>query len=464
MPGHEVRLRHMRLNSTNISIIKRLLVGRNSRPLRSILMRLGEVDLASLYSHLNELEKKHLSEALLSFGQLGPVLLELPSHQVAEVILDLEPVKRRDLIAGAPESEAADFLEALPADTQLQILSQMEPAKRSRLQLFLDYPENSAGRLMIEEVFTLDRDLTASQCLEEIRRRSSAESIYYVYCTDSGRRLEGVASLRTLVTAHPDEKLGRIARKDVISVTPETLPEEVANLVSRYDFVALPVVDAQNRLLGIVTVDDILDLVQDQATARIYKSAGLQEDDRVYTPFSTSLKKRLPWMLLNLLLAATASAVISLFEKTIAELVILATVQNIVAATGGNTAIQTLTVVTRGLATDDFQFISLKRALLKEAYVGLNMGVILGVCAAALVYFWKGSLLVAIVIGISMVLNLLIASTMGAIMPVAIRKLNFDPAVSSGVLVTVFTDIFGFMSFLGIATLGLKYFTNYFGT
>jgi magnesium transporter len=446
----------MRLNPTNISIIQRLLIGRVNRPLRAILARLKPSDVASLINLLKDSDRKRLVQAMGLNTHLLDVLGQLPESQLSELFDQMSPEWVSDLLHFAPESDGAYYLSQLSEEAREQALSQLDAPKRSKLLQYLNYPEDSAGRLMTESVFALPSTLSAEECIEEIRKRSHTESIYYVYCIDEFNRLVGVVSLRSLVTADKNTPLDQIARKDVITVKPETPSEDVANLVAKYDLVALPVVNDDHELIGIVGVDEVVDLVQEKATAMFYASAGLQEDDRVYTSWTRSLQRRLPWMVLNLALAGLASVVVSLFETTISELVVLAFLQNIVAATGGNSAIQTLTVVTRGLATDDFQFISLRKAVLKEALVGLCIGLVLGLLAAGAVYLWKGNVMVSTVLGLAMAINLPLASTVSSLIPVLVKRLNFDPAVSSGVIATMFTDIFGFFSFLGIATLAMK--------
>ncbi len=447
----------MRLNPTNISIIKRLLVGRVNRPLRAILSRLEPSDIASLINALSDSDRKRLVYALGLNSKLLSVLSQLPESQLSDLLEQMPEQWVSDLLHFAPDSDGAYFLSQMEEDDQEHTLSQLETPKRNKLLQYLNYPEDSAGRLMNEFVFSLPASLTAQECIEAIRQRSHTEAIYYVYCVDEAGKLIGVVSLRSLVTAEKSTPLDKIAQKDVITVRPETPSVEVANLVAKYDLVALPVVNDRHELVGIVPVDDVVDLVQEKATAMIYASAGLQEDDKVYSSWTKSLKNRMPWMILNLFLAGLASMVVALFEDTISELIVLAFLQNIIAATGGNAAIQTLTVVTRGLATDDFQFITLRKAVVKELMVGLVNGLVLGALGGVAVYLWKQDLLVAGVLGLAMVLNLALASAMAAIIPVLIKRLRLDPAVSSGVIATMFTDIFGFFSFLGIATLGLRW-------
>lgn len=270
----------------------------------------------------------------------------------------------------------------------------------------------------------------------------------------------GVISLRELVTAPAQTLLRNIIKQEVLSVHTHTTEKDVAQLVSHYDFIAVPVVDDQKTLKGIITVDDVVDIIQEQATADIYASAGLQEDDRIYSSVGFSVKNRLPWMILNLLTATIASFVVSRFEDTMNKLIILASLNSLVSGIGGNTGTQTLTVVTRGLATGDFNFVTRGKVIFKEMATGITIGSIIGVFAGILVYFWQNNLTVAVIICISMMLNSIVASFMGAAVPITLKKMNYDPASGSGVLVTFVTDSFGFFTFLGIATLALKYFNH----
>ena len=450
----------MRLNPTNINIIKRLLAGRNSRPLRSILIKVPPAERAGLFSYLNNNERYKLIDALFSADIASETLIEVPEQQLALLLEKLERSKVLALLKYSPEDQAAHFLNLLSEEERTELIQHLPPARQAKLNQILSYPEDSAGRLMSPEVFSLPMQLTVGEGLEILRTKAQEQSIYYIYCVDHERQLTGVISLRELATAQLNCGLEELIHRDVITVHPETSADEVARLVSRYGFIAIPVINQQQRLLGVITVDDVVDIIQEQVTANIYASAGLQEDDRVYSPAKQSFKNRLPWMLLNLVLAGLASSVISLFEKTMSELIILATLKNIVAGMGGNTAIQALTVVTRGIATDDFHYVNTRQAILKEFIVGCGIGAVTGVSAGVLVYLWKGSALVALVICLAMFLNSLLASLVGSLVPIALNKYGWDPAIGSGVIVTMATDIFGFFSFLGIASLALSFFAG----
>lgn len=448
----------MTLNSVNISIIKRLLGGKNNKSLKAILLKIQSPDIATLFPLFNDHENRHLLEALIAINKAHEVLIELPENQAQAALELLDLNKKYTILSHCSEDEAAFLIHLTPND-QEALMNMLPAAKKTRLLQLLNYPEGSAGRIMSTEVFTLPVALTAQEAIEKIRERSQESSIYYIYCVSDDQKLMGVISLRELVTAPAQTPLQSILKKEVVTVTTTTPEKKVAELVGHYDFIAIPVVDEEKSLKGIITVDDVVDLIQEQATADIYASAGLQEDDKVYSPVMFSVKNRAPWMILNLMLAIVSSSVIALFENTMSQLIVLASLNSIVAGIGGNTAIQTLTVVTRGLATGDFNFTTYMRAAMKEISVGAIIGLQNGVLAGFIVYMWKNNVLVGYVIGIAMLLNAIIASAMGAFIPILLKKWNWDPASGSGVIVTFVTDSFGFFAFLGIAHLALTYLT-----
>jgi magnesium transporter len=452
----------MKLNPTNKAILKRLLVGRNSRPLKSIIQRVEPADLASYLSHLSRLEKRRLIEALVTVHRAGSVLEQVPESQLKGLLEDVDDDKMARILKHSSINEGSYLLQHIDPTRHSPLLVNLSEDKKEKLLQFLNYPEDSAGRLMDSHFFTLSSELTTQQGLEAIRKKSKEESIYYIYCVSDDQRLMGVVSLRDLAINDPETKIFDIAKKEVVTVQPEMPEEQVAQLVSHYDFIALPVVNDQGQILGVITVDDVLDIIEEQATADIYASAGLQESDRVYSPLSQKIINRTPWMLLNLVLAGTASFVLQLFEHTLGELVILAVTKNIVTSTSGNAAIQTLTVTTRGLAVNDFQYITKQMVMVRETVVGIALGFITGSLAGSAIYILKHDMSYGLAVGtimfISMVATSLVACVAGVGVPILLKHLGRDPAVGSGVIVTVITDIFGFFSFLGLATLALPYF------
>ncbi len=452
----------MKLNPTNKAILKRLLVGRNTRPLRSIIQRVEPADLASFLTVLNQSEKNRLLKALISIKKAGNVLEQVPETQLPQTLDNLTNDEMVQVLKQSSISEGSYLLQFVESSRIDTLMVDLDPDLKEKLLQFLNYPEDSAGRLMDTHFFTIPSHFTAQEGLDLLRQKSKEESIYYIYCVSDEQRLRGVVSLRDLATSDPNRPLIEIAKKEVVTVKPDMPEDEVAQLVSHYDYIALPVVNEAGQILGIVTVDDILDIVEEQATADIYATAGLQESDRVYSPLSQKVASRTPWMLLNLVFSGCASLVVYFFEGILDELVILAVTKNIVTSTSGNVAIQSLTVTTRGLAINDFQYITKKLAILREVSVGVLMGILTGTIAGLVIFIAKNDvnygLFVALIMTTSMILTSLFASTICAGIPILLKHLGRDPAVGSGVIVTVLVDIFGFFSFLGLATLGLPYF------
>ncbi len=454
----------MKLNSSSTNIVRRLLTGRPSRPLRSLLKRIESVDLASLITQLHSTERKTLIENLISIKKVGSVLTQIPENQLREVLASVDTHTYSQIIQSSAIHDNAFLLNHTDEEKREALLNELPFSQKERLLQFLNFPEDSAGRMMTSHFFSVPSHISAQEGLDLLRQRAQEESLYYIYCTNEEHKLVGVVSLRVLVTAPPATPIEKLAKKDVVTVKTETPSEQVAQIVSHYDFIAVPVVNHKEEMVGIVTVDDVVDLIQEQALAKIYARAGLQEDDRVYSNVFEKVRNRVPWMMLNLGLSAVASIVVSRFEDILQELVILAVTKNIVASTSGNTAIQCLTVVTRGIATNDFQFISYAKAFWREFIVGSIIGAIMGLFSGLFLYFfmWNDarSVLVGSVMFISMLSTSVVGAAAGAGVPFLLKKLNRDPAVGSGVLVTVITDIFGFFSFLGLATLAMKLFAS----
>jgi magnesium transporter len=233
--------------------------------------------------------------------------------------------------------------------------------------------------------------------------------------------------------------------------------EEVARLVASYNLLAIPVVDESNKLVGVITVDDVIDVIKDEATEDLYRMAGVSSDERVFTPPAESVRKRLPWLAVNLATAFLAASVVAIFQGTISQVVELAVFMPIVAGMGGNAATQTLTVIVRGIALGEVNWGNSRKALLKEASVGVANGLALGAVAAAAAWFMKGDPILGLILGGAMVINMFVAATAGTLIPLGLRALKVDPALASSVFITTLTDIFGFASFLGLATLFIRY-------
>jgi magnesium transporter len=319
----------------------------------------------------------------------------------------------------------------------------------------LTHADETAGGQMTTDFVALHKEWTVQETLEYLRgKHPAAEQAYYLYAVDDGHRLEGVVSLRQLVVAEPGDRIGSIMAPDVFRVHVNDDQEEVARQAQHYNLVALPVVDDSGVLAGVISIDDLMDVVEAEATEDMYRMAGLSERESIYyqsIPRSTGL--RLGWLLVNLVTAFAAAATVNAFEGTIERAAILAVFMPIIAGMGGNAGIQTITLVVRSIALGEVELRDVRHVLTRELVIGVTNGVAIGVLLGVLAFLWKDNVGLGVVAGTAMLLNMSTAVTVGVLVPVTLRAMRLDPALASGVFVTMFTDIMGFFFFLGLATL-----------
>jgi magnesium transporter len=299
--------------------------------------------------------------------------------------------------------------------------------------------------------------LTVGEAITELQTNRDVEMVFYLYVVDERRHLVGVVSLRRLLLVSPETPLKRIMTADLISARADMDQEEVARQVASYNLLAIPVVDEENKLVGVITVDDVIDVIKDEATEDIYRLAGVAGDERVFTPPKETFRKRLPTLAIQLVTLFAAAAVVALFEGTIGRVTALAVFMPIVVGMGATAATQTLTVVVRGLALGELTWSNSRKALLKEVVIGVGNGMLLGAIAAIIAWAAKGDPVLGILLGVAMIINLFVAAAAGTLVPIGLRAANLDPALASSVVVTTMTDVLGFASFLGLATLFLRY-------
>jgi magnesium transporter len=426
---------------------------------------------------LNLLQKQHPADLGQIFGELleserqaaFTVLVERQPKLAMESASELGPERGAALLSGRSAEEiaklvqeiasddAAALVDHLPEELSSEVLELMRRRESGQVESLLDYAERTAGRIMNPNVFALSEDLTVAEAVSALQSAINVEMVFYLYVVDARRHLVGVTSLRRLLLVSPETPLKRIMTADVFSVRVDTDQEEAARLVASYNLLAIPVVDEENKLAGVVTVDDVIDVLKDEATEDLYRLAGVSGDERVETPAFEALRKRLPWLGINLVTAFLAASVVAAFEGTIQQATALAVFMPIVAGMGGNAAMQTLTVIVRGLALGELSWANARKALLKEATIGLGNGVALGVVAALVAWVTKGNPVLGLILGMAMVCNMLVASTAGTLVPLGLKAMKVDPALASSVFITTFTDVVGFASFLGLATIFLRF-------
>jgi magnesium transporter len=425
----------------------------------------------------NLLQKQHPADLAQVFGELKDrdrhaafnVLVDRNSRLAMEALSELGPESGATLLADRPAEEIAKLVQELPTDDAAAlvdnlpeelsgaVLELMRRKEGGEVESLLEYPEKSAGRIMNPNVFALSEDLTVGEAIRALQGSRDVEMVFYLYVVDARRHLVGVVSLRRLLLVPPETPLKRIMTTDVTSVRVDTDQEEVARLVASYNLLAIPVVDEENKLVGVITVDDVIDVIKDEATEDLYRLAGVASDERVFTPPMDSMKKRTPWLIVNLATAFLAASVVKLFEGTIGQFTALAVFMPIVAGMGGNAATQTLTVIVRGIALGELTWSNSRRALVKEGLVGIGNGLACGVVAALGAWALQGNPVLGGVLAMAMIINMFVAAIAGTVIPLALRALKVDPALASSVFITTLTDVFGFLSFLGLGTLFLRF-------
>jgi magnesium transporter len=439
--------------------VKRLLRVGATANLLNLLQKQHPADLAQVFTSLQDRERRASFTLLLERNSklAMEALSEIGPETAAALLADRSAEEIARFVQELPSDDAAAIIDNLPDGLSASVLDLMRRKESASVENLLEYPEQTAGRIMNPNVFALSEELTVGEAITELQSSRDVEMVFYLYVVDVRRHLVGVVSLRRLLLVSPETPLKRIMTADLISVRVDTDQEEVAQQVASYNLLAIPVVEEENKLVGVITVDDVIDVIKDEATEDIYRLAGVAGDERAFTPPRESLRKRLPWLTVNLGTAFLAAFVVGLFEETIDRVVALAVFMPIVAGMGGNAGTQTLTVVVRGIALGELSWANSRKALLKEGAVGIGNGAILGLLAAGMAWMMKGDLVLGGVLGLAMIINMFVAATAGTVIPLGLRALKIDPALASSVFITTLTDMAGFASFLGLATVFLRY-------
>jgi len=436
--------------------IRELLEGGREERLADVLAGAHPADVSRVIREL-PLEDQVRVFRLLTPQQAGAVLAELDDPILRELIGSLDEAEVSRALDRMPSDEVVNVVEELPKEQAEELLDLMEEEKAEEVQELLEYPERTAGRLMSPDFVAVPETVTVARAIEHIRKAKTGDGAFYVYVVDDHDHLVGFVPLHRLITADPAAPIRTIRTEDVESVTVDTDQEEVARLVQRYNVIQIPVVDANRRLLGTIGVDDVIDVLREEATEDIQRLGGVGGDENVLDPPAVRPAQAPIWRLVNLATAIIAASVIGLFEKTIAHLAVLAVFMPIVASEGGIATTQTATVVVRGIALGDLTRSVLWRVLWKEMWLALATGAVSGFALATVAYAWKGNLLLSLILGVALIFNMLVAAVVGTLIPIALKAFRIDPAIASSVIITTFTDVCGFFSFLGLATLLIRF-------
>jgi magnesium transporter len=407
-------------------------------------------------------ERQAIAFRILNKTQARDVFEYLPSEVQETLIESLHATQVRQVVEEMRPDARAELFDELPAKVVRRLLDQLSPEERQATATILGYAEGTAGRVMTTEYVRLREGLTVGEALSKIRLTDhDKETIYYAYVTDDSRKLVSVISLRQLLFSIPTVLVRDIAGERVLKARTDMPQEEVAQLMKRYDLLALPVVDREDRLVGIVTIDDVVDILEEEATEDIQKLAGVSGGDEAALshPLIT-LRKRLPWLLGNIGLYVGAASAIAPFQNVISLVPVLAVVMPILSNASGNVGIQALSVTVRGLGVGEVTPKDTMRILHKEITAGLGTAVALGLALGILSLIWSpvNERWVAVVAGSVMAVNVLLAATIGTLLPMGLKRMRLDPALISGPLLTTTLDAVGFLTFLSLISIALKIF------
>lgn len=418
-------------------------------------------DIASLTIHLISREKLILFNTVYDKDRemAAEVMSELDPEDSANIIKELALDQIVDLMQMSAPDDVAPIIELLPEEMKESVLARMAAKPTEEVMELLHYEEETAGRIMSTNFYALKETTNISDAITAMQLEGDVESAFYLYVVDDQDHLKGVVSLRQLLFARPNTPLKKIMTPDVISVKTDTDQEEVARNVADYNLVAIPVVDTDNTLVGVVTVDDVIDVLEREVTEDIYKMVSLDTTDRIQDSPLTSIKKRLPFLLLGLLTASISPFIVNHFKDTIQAAITLAVLMHLVAALGGIAGNQTIAIIVREIAIGQIEWISARKALFKELLVGIGNGIIIGVVLSGVSYLLIKNPYLGLLLGISVLINMFVAALLGTIIPLFLRLIKLDPALGSVNLLTMCTDSVGFLVFLGLGTVFLKYLT-----
>lgn len=444
-------IKNMTEDEINLQIIKTLKENKK-REFEAIVDELQPYDIAQIYEDLPE---KHRTRFLifLNIDLLADLIQELSKEKQIEILNKLGLEKKGKVLDEMDNDDVASLLEDLSPKKIAALLAGMKKEESKIVQDIMNYPPETAGRLMTNRFVWIRNYYSVREAVDKLKSFAEfAESLNYLYVIDQNRKLVGVVSYRDLLIAEPDEMIRNIMYERVISVMVTMDQEEVATIIQRYDFLAIPVVDEGNTLIGIVTVDDIIDVMIQEANEDIEKLSASGKSIDFDTKALVAATRRLPWLILLLFIGLVSGKIISGYEETLQKVVALAFFMPMIAGMTGNTGTQSLAVVVRGLVSNDIDKTVITKLIMRELFVGLIIGVICGILISIIAFIWQGNAILGVVVGASLLLTLIIGTLAGTVIPIILYKLNIDPAVASGPLITTLNDIFSLITYFGIAT------------
>ncbi|WP_429885321.1 magnesium transporter [Geoalkalibacter halelectricus] len=437
----------------------RRLIRRGAYPhLAKLLGKIHPADIAHLFRYLDLKEQRILFTLIEDAETSAYVLSELDHAVGAQLLEQIDRETITEVLQEMPYDDAVDIIRNMPEELAEEILTIMQDEDSTEIEQLLQYDEYTAGGIMATEFFSLPEDMRVREAIAALQEAKDVEMVFYVYVTDDYGHLVGVLSLRQLLTVAPDKQLKDIMIRDVIRVTTDTDQEEVAHLVARYNILAIPVVDEHNKLMGIVTVDDVIDVLREEATDDIFKMAGTREEELLYGFQAFKIARlRLPWLITNLFGGVITGYLMWLFKATLEEIIALVSFVPVITGMGGNVGGQSATIVVRGFATGRIDSSTLRQVFFKELRVGVIMGAVCGLVVGIVALIWHGNPYLGLVVGLAMVTAMSVAASTGVLAPTFFKRIGIDPAIASSPFVQTANDITGILIYFGTATMFLSY-------
>ncbi len=438
---------------------RRLLRRRANTNLIKLINKTHPADLAIVFRYLQDDEQKYVFSIMKINQHTTDFLVSLDDIILKNLLNEESQERIKSLIQQAPTNDQSYILGNLSEEKSEAIIDLLKGEEKAEIEELMAYPEDSAGSMMTTDVFTLNQDITCGEALKTLQDEEGTEMVFYLYLTDNDKRLTGVASLRTLATSQSNIKMNETMVKRVHTVRPETDQEEVAKIVAQYNYLAVPVVDDHGILLGIVTVDDVVDVIREEATEDFLQMAGAGKDREILLKSSwENSKARLPWLFASWIGGIIAAMVIGIYEPMLNSTMALAAFIPIIIGMGGNIGTQSSTIIVRGMATGRIDEGGELKVLFKEIQVGIILGILYGILLGlfAKFKFVDADPLLGLVVGLSICSSMMIAVTVGSIIPLILRKLDTDPAIATSPFVTTSIDILGVLLYFVIAAYLIK--------
>lgn len=438
--------------------VKKLLRRSATSNLKKVFAKIHPADIAHLFRYFDLKEQMILLTLISDIDKAADVFAELESDSWAKLAELLDKDYLISLVQKMADDDSAEVIRNLPEDLAEEILDKLHGEQSEDVEQLLGYEEDTAGGIMSTDVFSLDQDLTVRQAIEALQNAEDYEMVFYVYVTDEHNHLVGVLSLRQLLNVPATTPLSKIMMTDVLRVRTDMDQEEVAVLVAKYNILAIPVVDEHGKLMGLITVDDVIDVMRDEATEDMLRMAGTSEDELLLGNKAFQIARlRLPWLLTTLFGGVVTGSLMWYFKTTLEQVIVLISFIPVITGMGGNVGGQTSTIIVRGFATGRIDFSMLRQIFFKELRVGLIMGTVCGLVISAVAVIWHHNLYLGMVVGIAMAVAISVAACMGVLATSFFKKVGIDPAIASSPFVQTVNDITGILIYFSTATLFIKH-------